>query len=169
VGLLFRPYLLGERAPHLDPEARGGWIGLTARHTRADLVRAVLEGVSYSLRDCLALLEGAGVAVADVRASGGGARSALWRRIMADVFGRPVAVLENAEGPAFGAALLAGTGAGVYPDVAAACAQTLREAGRVTPDPEREAVYGAYYGVYRGLYPALAPSFARLAALAGGA
>jgi xylulokinase len=167
-GLLFLPYLMGERAPHLDPEARGGWIGLTARHTRADLVRAVLEGVSYSLRDCLALLEAAGIAVADVRASGGGARSALWRGIMADVFGRPVAVLENAEGPAFGAALLAGTGAGAYPDVATACARTLREAGRIEPDPGRREVYGAYYDVYRGLYPALKPSLGRLAALAGG-
>ena len=106
--------------------------------------------------------------MADVRASGGGARSALWRQIMADVFGRPVAVLENAEGPAFGAALLAGTGAGLYPDVPAACAQTLREAGRVTPHPGRAALYDAYYGAYRGLYPALRPSFERLAALAGG-
>jgi xylulokinase len=167
-GLLFLPYLMGERAPHLDPEARGGWIGLTARHTRADLLRAVLEGVSYSLRDCLTLLDAAGIAVADVRASGGGARSALWRQILADVFGRQVAVLENAEGPAFGAALLAGTGAGVYPDVAAACDQTLREAGRVAPDPERAALYDAYYGAYQGLYPALRPTFERLAALAGG-
>jgi xylulokinase len=167
-GLLFLPYLMGERAPHLDPDARGGWIGLTARHTRADLVRSVMEGVTYSLRDCLGLLEEAGVGPTEVRASGGGARSALWRQMQADVFGLPVVLLDNAEGPAFGAALLAGTGVGLYPDVATACAQTLREAGRVQPDEVRGAVYAGYYEAYRRLYPALKETFGELAALARG-
>ncbi|HEX2514412.1 MAG TPA: xylulokinase [Chloroflexota bacterium] len=167
-GLLFLPYLMGERAPHLDPDARGGWIGLTARHTRADLVRSVMEGVTYSLRDCMGLLEEAGVGPTEVRASGGGARSALWRQMQADVFGLPVVLLDNAEGPAFGAALLAGTGVGLYPDVATACAQTLREAGRVQPDEGRRAVYAGYYEAYRRLYPALKETFGELAALARG-
>ena len=165
-GLLFLPYLMGERAPHLDSEARGGWIGLAARHTRADLIRAVLEGVTYSLRDCLALFREAGVPVSDVRASGGGARSAFWRQLQADVFGLPVATLEISEGPAYGAALLAAVGAGLSPDVPAACDQTLREGSRCCPDPQRHQVYAAYYQVYRALYPALRPSFARLAELA---
>ena len=165
-GLLFLPYLMGERAPHLDPEARGGWIGLTARHTRADLIRAVLEGVTYSLRDCVELFREAGVPVSDVRAAGGGARSAFWRQLKADILGLPVATLEISEGPAYGAALLAAVGAGFYPDVPAACDQTLREGSRCFPDRQRQQVYEAYYQVYRGLYPALQPSFARLAELA---
>jgi xylulokinase len=167
-GLLFLPYLMGERAPHLDPDARGGWIGLTARHGRAELIRAVLEGVTYSLRDCVELLKDAGLPVSDVRASGGGARSAFWRQMQADVFGVPVATLEIAEGPAYGAALLAGVGAGVYPDVAAACDQTLREGSRTLPDPARQATYERYYQVYRALYPALKEQFAALAGLARG-
>lgn len=165
-GLLFLPYLMGERAPHLDPDARGGWIGLTARHGRAHLIRSVLEGVTYSLRDCFALFREAGVPLSDVRASGGGARSRLWRQMQADVFGLPVATLEIGEGPAYGAALLAGVGAGCYPDVAQACAQTLRERERLVPDPVRQQTYDSYYQVYRALYPALKEPFARLAELA---
>jgi xylulokinase len=164
-GLLFLPYLMGERAPHLDPHARGGWIGLTARHDRAALIRSVLEGVAYSLRDCLELLRQAGVAVTDIRASGGGARSPLWRQLQADVFALPVTQLESAEGPAFGAALLAGVGAGIYPDVASACERTIHEAGRLTPDAARQRTYEAYYDVYRTFYPALADQFRRLAQL----
>ncbi len=164
-GLLFLPYLMGERAPHLDPNARGGWIGLTARHDRAALIRAVLEGVTYSLRDCIGLFREAGVPLSDVRASGGGARSAFWRQLLADVFGLPVATLEIAEGPAYGAALLAGVGAGVYPDVERACDQTLREGSRTMPDAARHATYTAYYDRYRALYPALKEHFAHLAAL----
>ncbi|MGH2371460.1 MAG: FGGY-family carbohydrate kinase, partial [Chloroflexota bacterium] len=121
---------------------------------------------AYSLRDCLALLREAGIPIADVRASGGGARSPLWRQLQADVFGVPVTLLDNAEGPAYGAALLAGVGAGLYPDVATPCDRTLREAGRVTPNPGRQATYESYYQVYRALYPALKAPFARLADLA---
>lgn len=165
-GLLFLPYLMGERAPHLDPDARGGWIGLTARHGRPELIRAVLEGVIYSLRDCLELFRATGVPVADVRASGGGARSALWRQMQADVFGVPVATLASTEGPAYGAALLAATGASVYPDVPSACDATLQEAERLSPDASLHRTYEAYYHEFRALYPALKDSFARLSRLA---
>ncbi|HEU5316233.1 MAG TPA: FGGY-family carbohydrate kinase, partial [Chloroflexota bacterium] len=166
-GLLFLPYLMGERAPYLEPIARGGWIGLTARHDRAALVRSVLEGVTYSLRDCLELLRGIGVAVDAVRASGGGARNPFWRQLMADVFGLPVATLAVAEGPAYGAALLAAVGAGLYPDVPAACDATLHERERLAPDAGRHATYDAHYAVYRALYPALRDQFAALARITG--
>ncbi|HET7769677.1 MAG TPA: xylulokinase [Chloroflexota bacterium] len=165
-GLLYLPYLMGERAPHLDPQARGGWIGLTARHDRAALIRSVLEGVTYSLRDCLELLRELGVEVRDVRASGGGARSPFWRQLLADVFGLPVATLTAAEGPAYGAALLAAVGAGLYPDVPAACDATLTERERLSPDSDCAATYERYYAVYRALYPALREQFAALAQLA---
>jgi xylulokinase len=165
-GLLFLPYLMGERTPHLDPAARGGWVGLTARHDRAALVRSVLEGVTYSLRDSVELLREAGVEVSEVRASGGGARSTAWRQMQADVFGLPVTALNATEGPAYGAALLAAVGAGIYPDVPAACDATLRERDRLNPDPAQHAVYERYYAVYRQLYPALRESMGTLSALA---
>src|SRR6185312_565683 len=106
-GLFWLPYLMGERTPHLDAAARGGWIGLTAKHTRGDLIRAVLEGVSYSQRDCLDIVESLGVRVNSVRASGGGATSAFWRLLLAQILGRKVVTLETQEGSAYGAALLA--------------------------------------------------------------
>jgi xylulokinase len=167
-GLLFLPYLMGERAPHLDANARGGWIGLTARHGRADLIRSVLEGVTYSLRDCVEVFRETGVPVSHVRASGGGARSAFWRQMQADVFGLPVATLEISEGPSYGAALLAAVGAGLYPSVPAACDATLHEGERLAPDGERSRTYDAYYRVYRALYPALKEQFGVLSALAAG-
>ncbi len=151
-GLYWLPYLMGERTPHLDANARGGWIGLTARHTRADLIRALLEGVCYSQKDGLALIEGLGVAVESVRLSGGGARSAVWRRIFADVFGKPVVTLETQEGSAYGAALLAL--AGEYSSVAELCGVAIRVVEVVRPGANA-GVYEAGYAVYRGLYPAL--------------
>lgn len=111
-GLFWLPYWMGERTPHLDASARGGWIGLTASHTRADLIRAVIEGVSYSQKDSLDLIEKMGVKVESVRVSGGGARSAFWRQLPADVFSKKVATLEMQEGSAYGAALLAMVGTG---------------------------------------------------------
>ena len=105
---------MGERTPHLDARARGGWIGLTAKHTRADMIRSLLEGVSYSQKDCLDIIEQMGVHVESVRVSGGGARSAFWRQMLADVFRKRVVTLETQEGSAYGAALLALTGTGVY-------------------------------------------------------
>ena len=165
-GLLFLPYLMGERTPHLDPNARGGWIGLTARHDRAALIRSVLEGVTYSLRDSLTLFHEVGVPVSEIRASGGGARSPLWRQIQADVFGLPVTTLSATDGPAlgpgYGAALLATVGARIHPDVPSACATTLQERDRLTPDPTNHTTYNHYYAIYRSLYPALKDSFTAL-------
>jgi xylulokinase len=152
-GLLFLPYLQGERAPHLDPHARGAWIGLTARHGRPHLVRAVLEGVTFSLKDCFGLLGEQGVPLDEVRITGGGARSALWQQICADVLERPVISLAAEEGPAFGAALLAGTAVGLYPSLSVACARTVRLGVTVMPDPGRAKAYRALYALYRAVYP----------------
>jgi len=162
-GLFWLPYLMGERTPHLDPQARGGWIGLTAKHTRADLIRAVMEGVCYSQKDCLDAIGKLGIAATSVRASGGGARSPFWRQILADVFGKRVARLETQEGSAYGAALLAMVGTGEYTSVPEACAATIREADAVEPRVTESAVYARGHAVYRALYPALQPLYGRMA------
>jgi xylulokinase len=162
-GLFWLPYLMGERTPHLDPQARGGWIGLTAKHTRADLIRAVMEGVCYSQKDCLDAIGKLGIAATSVRASGGGARSPFWRQVLADVFGKKVARLETQEGSAYGAALLAMVGTGEYIPVPEACAATIREADAVEPRVTESAVYARGHAVYRALYPALRPLYGRMA------
>jgi len=164
-GLYWLPYMMGERTPHLDSTARGGWIGLTAKHGRRELIRAVLEGVSYSLKDCLEIIEGLGIPVATVRASGGGARSAVWRQMLADVFNKPVATLETQEGSAYGVALLAAVGTGHFETVEKACAATVSERTRTTPDPEAAAGYLRRYLLFRNLYPALKDSFRAIAEL----
>jgi xylulokinase len=161
-GLLFLPYLMGERTPHLDPQARGVWFGLTAAHRRSHLTRSVLEGVAYSLRDCLDILVGMGVPVDEIRASGGGGRSPLWRQIQADVFGRTVLTVNAAEGPAYGAALLAGVGAGRWSTVPEACDATIAITSRVEPDTSRAAVYASGHEVYRDLYGRLKTAFPRV-------
>jgi len=161
-GLIFLPYLTGERTPYPDPNARGVFFGLTLRHGKAHLTRAVLEGVAYGLRDSLELMRALGLAIEQVRVSGGGARSALWRQILADVFNTPIVTVNVTEGAAYGAALLAGVGAGVYPDVAAACARAIRLTGETQPGPAAS-VYADYYPRYRALYPALKSEFAALA------
>jgi xylulokinase len=162
-GLIFLPYLTGERTPYPDPEARGVFFGLTLRHGKPHLIRAVLEGVAYGLRDSLELLRALGIRIEQVRASGGGARSALWRQILADVFDSEIALLNVSEGAAYAAALLAGVGAGVYREVDEACARTLRVIERVEPGPEA-GVYADYYPIYRSLYPALASPFKQVSA-----
>jgi len=161
-GLLFLPYLSGERTPYPDPHARGVFFGLTLRHTKAHMTRAVLEGVSYGLRDSLELMRALGLSIEQVRASGGGARSPLWRQMLADVFDTPIVTVDVTEGAAFGAALLAGVGAGVYASVAAACDTAIRVTGRTEPGPAVP-VYADYYPRYRALYPALAPEFEAIA------
>jgi xylulokinase len=158
-GLFWLPYLMGERTPHLDARARGGWIGLTAKHTRADLIRAVVEGVSYSQKDCLEIIEQLGVPVASVRGSGGGARSVFWRQVLADVFGKRVTSLATQEGSAYGAALLAMVGTGEFATVPEACGATIREAESLTPRPAEASQYALAYETYRALYPALRPIF----------
>ena len=160
-GLLFLPYMTGERTPHPDPNARGAFIGLTLRHTKAHLTRAVLEGVSYGMCDSLWLMRDLGLSIRQVRASGGGARSALWRQILADVFETEIVTLNVTQGAAYGAALLAGVGVGVYADVTAACQQVIKLTGRTAPSDATK-VYAAYYPRYRALYPALADEFSAI-------
>jgi xylulokinase len=154
-GLYWLPYLMGERTPHLDAAARGGWVGLTARHTRADLIRAILEGVAYSQKDCLEIIEQMGNRIESVRLSGGGARSPLWRQIFADVFGKRVATLETEEGSAYGAALLSMVGTGRYPSVVDLCRATVREMASFEPQPGEAATYDRSHRIYQSLYPAL--------------
>lgn len=153
-GLIFLPYLTGERTPHLDPKARGAFFGLTSRHTASHMTRAVMEGVVFSLRDSLEIMRSLGVPIEQVRATGGGARSALWRRLQADIYGLPVHRTTSEEGPAYGAALLAGVAAGVYGDVAEATSVIKLREEVTEPDPERAKVYEELYGIYRSLYPA---------------
>ncbi len=162
-GLFWLPYLMGERTPHLDAQARGGWIGLTASHTRADLIRAVIEGVSYSQKDTLEIVESLGIQVGTVRASGGGARSPFWRQILADVFEKRVATLASQEGSAYGAALLAMVGTGQYASVKEACRAVIREASSTGPRPAESEIYRRAYQTYTGLYPALRPLFPAMA------
>ncbi|MCS7313847.1 MAG: xylulokinase [Bryobacterales bacterium] len=164
-GLFWLPYLMGERTPHLDPYARGGWIGLTAKHSRADLIRSLLEGVSYSQKDCLDLIEQLGVRVASVRLSGGGARSAFWRQLLADVFARRVVVLETQEGSAYGAALLALAGTGPYSSVPEVCRVAIREVEALEPREAESQFYARGHAVYRALYPALREIYRRIEAL----
>jgi len=163
-GLLFLPYLTGERTPYPDPLARGAWVGLTIRHTRGHLTRAVLEGVAFGIKDSFTLIQEAGLgAIRQVRISGGGARSALWRQIMADVLGVELVTVNTTEGAAYGAALLAAVGAGVYASVDAACAATIRVTGQTLPSPQAVAAYRSWYPRYRALYPALRAEFRAIA------
>ena len=154
-GLLWTPYLLGERTPHLDSTARAAFVGLTAGHTRAHLVRAVLEGVAYSLKDTFTLFAELGIPVKGVRLGGGGARGPLWREIQAAVYRYTTDVLVAEEGGAFGAALLAGVGAGVWPDLEAACGEAIEVAQQIEPDPTLAERYSKGYEAYRKVYPAL--------------
>jgi xylulokinase len=165
-GLIFLPYLTGERTPHPDPLARGAWIGLTVRHRRPHLTRSVLEGVAFGIKDSFNLIQTSGLAaVEQVRLSGGGAKSPLWRQIMADVLGAELVTVNTTEGAAFGAALLAAVGAGLYGSVPEACQAMIAITGRTTPDPAANEAYAPYYERYRALYPALAPEYHALAAL----
>ena len=155
-GLLFLPYLTGERTHYPDPLARGAFAGLTVRHTQAHLTRAVLEGVAFGLRDSFELMKAAGLAqISQVRVSGGGARSPLWRQILADVLNVELVTVNTTEGAAYGAALLAGVGAGVWPDVDTACQASIEVTGTTSPQPEPAAQYERYYAQYQQLYPAL--------------
>jgi xylulokinase len=160
-GLYWLPYLMGERTPHLDPTARGGWIGLTASHRRADMIRALIEGVSYSQKDCLDIIETLGVRVDSVRISGGGAKSPFWLHVLADVFARPVVTLASQEGSAYGAALIAMAGTGEYASVPEVCAAVIREQSRTDPGPDVP-VYVQGHHIYQALYPALKGIFQRM-------
>jgi xylulokinase len=162
-GLQFLPYLSGERTPYPDPLARAAWIGLTLRHTRGHMTRAVLEGVAFGLKDSFELIQQAGLGeIRQVRISGGGARSALWRRILASVFESELVTVNTSEGAAYGAALLAGVGAGAWASVGEACAATVSITGEDQPDPAWAEQYRESYALYRALYPALKSSFERM-------
>jgi len=161
-GLLWAPYLMGERTPHLDPKARGALVGLCANHTRGHVVRAILEGVAFSLKDTIALFEDMHVPVRNIRLGGGGARSPLWRQVQADVYGREVEIVETEEGAAYGAALLAGVGGNVWSTVEEACERSVCVASSVRPDSQAAAVMQRRYEAYRALYPALKPIFEKL-------
>jgi xylulokinase len=162
-GLFFLPYLTGERTPHPDPNARGAFIGLTSRHTRAHMTRAVLEGVAFGLKDSFTLIEQAGIpAELEVRISGGGAKSPFWQQIIADVIGQPLVNVNTVEGGAFGAAILAAVGQGTFTDVPSACQALVSTSGGVTPSAESSA-YQSHYALYRDCYPALQSVFNRIA------
>ncbi len=166
-GLFWLPYLMGERTPHLDALARACWIGLTAKHSRADLTRSVLEGVSYSLNDGLQIIRGLGADPAVIRLSGGGARSPFWHQLFADIFNVYVAVLETQEGSAYGAALLALGGTGEYGSVRELVNAAIHEVSGRQPEPASAEAYAKRYAVYRSLYPALQPAFRAIGELDG--
>lgn len=157
--LLWAPYLMGERAPYLDPNVRGALVGLTASHGRAHVIRAVLEGVAFSLRDTFTIFEEMRIPAKHIRLGGGGARSPLWRRIQSEVYGQEVEIVEAEEGAAYGAAILAGVGANLWPSVQAACASAVRVAERVRPNPDNVAILNEEYASYRRIYPAMKSIF----------
>lgn len=163
--LLFLPYLMGERSPLLDPQARGVFFGLSGIHTRQDMLRAVMEGVAFSLRECFDVLEEMGISFSEMLATGGGGSSPLWRQMMADLYGCPVKTITNKEGPALGAAILAGVGTGVYPDVKAACKKIIHTNEPEMPNQDSVAAYAPYYQLYKEVYQALKPQFQTLASL----
>ncbi len=162
-GLQFLPYLTGERTPYPDPLARGAFIGLTLRHGRGHLTRAVLEGVSFGLKDSFTLIESAGLGnISQVRVSGGGSKSALWRQILASVLNAELVTVNTTEGGAYGAALLAGTGSGIWANVSSACEACIKITGTTKPDPKQVEIYKKAYPVYQSLYSSLKGNFAAL-------
>lgn len=165
--LVYLPYLMGERTPHLDPDCRGVFFGLSAIHTRKHLLRAVMEGVSYSLCDCNEILKEMGVEVTQMMACGGGGKSPVWRQMLADLYNCTVKTVEMDEGPALGAAILAGVGCGIYPDVETACSRIIREKSSTEPVKEEAEVYAGYHRIYQNLYRSLKDDFKALAGMKG--
>ena len=163
--LFYLPYLMGERTPHLDPDARGVFFGLSSMHMRRDMIRAVMEGVSYSLRDCIEVFREMNVSVSDMMVCGGGGTSPLWRSMLADLYGCDVKTSASKEGPALGAAILSAVGAGLYSSVQEACGAISRTDKVKSPNAENSAQYERCYQLYRELYPALKQSFSKLAQL----
>jgi xylulokinase len=160
-GVIWAPYLMGERTPHCDPDVRAALVGLAAEHTRGHVIRAVLEGVAFSLRDTFGIFGDLGLPVVNVRVGGGGARSAVWRQIQADTYGRPVETVQAEEGAAYGAAILAGVGAELWPSVDAACDHIVRAAGRTEPDARATPIMSARYAEFTRVYPALRTIYQR--------
>ena len=163
--LLYLPYLMGERTPHLDPDARGVFFGLSAMHTKKDMLRAVMEGVSYSLRDCVEVFKQMNVSVSDMMACGGGGSSPIWRQMLADLYACPVKTASSKEGPALGVAILAGVGAGLYSSVPEACREVIKTDKIQQPIAEHIPEYEKCYQLYTEIYPALKASFKKLASI----
>jgi xylulokinase len=164
-GLVFLPYLMGERTPHGDANAKGAFFGLTLRHKREHLIRSVMEGVTYGMRDSLDIIRNLGLNVGQIRATGGGARSQLWRQMQADIYDAEVVTINIAEGPAFGAAILAGVGAGVYDNIEEATDSIIGITSQTQPIAENKKIYNEYFQIYRSLYPALKPEFDKVTEL----
>lgn len=164
-GLIYLPYLMGERTPHLDPNAKGVFFGLSAKHEKQDMIRSVMEGIVYSLKDCMEIIKEMGVDIKEVRASGGGGKSPLWRQMQADVFGTEITTINSDEGPALGVALLAGVGAGVYSDINQACDAIINVKTRQAADMARNQKYSKYYNVYKNLYSSLKNSFEEISSI----
>ena len=158
-GIIYLPYLMGERTPHLDPNARGVFFGLSAMHTKRDMLRSVMEGVGFSLKDCMEIIKDMGIEASQVRASGGGGRSRLWRQILSDMFACNIVTIKSSEGGALGVALLAGVGTGVYNSIQEACDAVVRVKSVQEPDSGNAAVYSKIYGVYKALYVQLKQCF----------
>jgi len=154
-GVLWAPYLMGERTPYLDPNARAALLGLNASHTRGHLIRAVMEGVAFSLKDTFTIFEEMKIPVTSIRLGGGGARSPLWRQIQADVYRHEVEIVAAEEGAAYGAAILAGVGAGAWASVDQACESVVRVASRVSPNKKDSRTLQDAYRKYQDIYPAL--------------
>jgi len=164
-GLFFLPYLSGERTPHADPDARGCFIGLSLAHGRGEMIRAIIEGVTYSMRDSLEIIEDLKVPVRQIRASGGGSRSKFWRQVQADVFGKKVVTINTDEGAAYGVALLAAVGAGAYKNIEEACRATIRVVRQTPPSRRAKRYYDRAFPAYQGLYASLKDDFKEIAKL----
>ncbi len=164
-GLFFLPYLTGERCPHPDPCARGGWIGITARTTRAMMIRSLLEGVTFGMRDAIEIMRQMNIPITQVRASGGGARSAFWRQLQADIYKAPLVLTNSTEGAAYGVAILAGVGTGVWNSVEEACARAIKQTAKIAPKARSSTLYDRSYAQYTRLYPSLKDRFAEMAGL----
>ena len=162
-GLYFLPYLTGERTPHADPDARGAWIGLSLRHGTPHLIRSVMEGATYAMRDCLEIIKEMNIPVREIRLSGGGARSQFWRQMQADVYGQKVVTINAEEGPAYGVALLAAAGTGAYKDVVEACQATIRVVTSTAPDAKAKKTYQRVYPLYGQLYRSLMNDYRAIA------
>ena len=164
-GLFFLPYLTGERTPHADPSARAAWIGLSLRHGRSHLIRSVMEGATYALRDSLKIIQEMQVPVKEIRLSGGGARSSFWRQMQADIYGQKVVTINAEQGPAYGVALLAAAGTGAYKNVVEACGATIRVVTSTSPDPKSRRVYDRAYPLFGKLYRSLKDDYQAIAGL----
>ena len=164
-GLTFLPYLAGERTPHADPDARGCFVGLTLKHGRGHVARSIMEGVTYAMRDSLEIIKSMGVPVNQIRVSGGGAKSQLWRQLQADIFGQNVVRINAEQGPAYGVALLAAVGAGAYKNIEEACSATIKLKDKTTKKQKAKSVYDQRFPLYQKLYHSLKEDFKTISSL----